>query len=481
MTVAEFDPDDAPMLLAGRPRKGRPVVISCPHDGAAVGRAHVGGAAELESAIAAAAAAAPATRRLPAHERAAILRRVADGLEADAEAGARLLALEAGKPIRQARVEVARAVITFRTAAGEAERPAGEWLALDGVPGGEGRSGLLRRVPVGPIAAITPFNFPLNLVAHKVAPAIAAGCPVVLKPAPQTPLSALRLGALIVAAGWPAGALSVLPLDVADAGPLVDDPRLRLLSFTGSPGVGWALKARAPRKRVTLELGGNAGVIIHDDADLEQAAERCVAGGFAYAGQTCISVQRIFVQAAGYDAFLAALLPRVRALRLEPPLSETADLSSLINDVEASRVAEWMAEARAAGARVLCGGSLEGRCMIPTVVADAAPGLRIQCAEVFAPLVTVQPYETFAAALAAVNDTPYGLQAGVFTRDIGRIFQAADALEVGALLINEVPTWRLDPMPYGGVKESGVGREGVRYAIEEMTEPRLLVLPTGSG
>ncbi|MDZ4719309.1 MAG: aldehyde dehydrogenase family protein, partial [Roseiflexaceae bacterium] len=346
-------------------------------------------------------------------------------------------------------------------------------------PGGENRQGILRRFPIGPIAAISPFNFPLNLVSHKLAPAIAAGCPIVLKPASQTPITALKLARIIADAGWPAEALSVLPLNSRDAGPLVEDERFKLLSFTGSPIVGWDLKRRAGRKRVTLELGGNAGVIVHDDADLAFSVARTVVGGFSYAGQTCISVQRIFVHEAIFEGFMDQFVPAVQALKLGHPLDPASDLSALISAGEGDRIAEWLSEARAAGAEVLIGGNVNAGVVEPTIVVKAGPQLRVNCQEIFAPVVTVQTYRDFGDALAAVNDSDFGLQAGIFTRDIGRIFEAYDTLDVGGLIVNDVPTWRVDPMPYGGVKQSGFGREGLKYAIEEMTEPKLLVLNLG--
>ena len=365
---------------------------------------------------------------------------------------------------------------TFATAAEEATRFHDEVLHLDALPGGENRPAIMRRFPLGPIAAISPFNFPLNLVSHKLAPAIAAGCPVVLKPASQTPIVALKLARIIIAAGWPAAALSVLPLQSKDAGPLVEDDRFKLLTFTGSPSVGWDMKARAGHKRVTLELGGNAGVIVHSDANLAFAAERCVVGGFAYAGQSCISVQRVFVHAPAYEEFMDAFVPKVRALKVGHPLDESTDLGSLISQDEGARVGAWLQEARDQGAECLVGGDVHGGVIAPTVVVKAGPDLKVNNHEIFAPVVTVQTYRDFDEALAAVNNSNFGLQAGVFTADVKRIFRAYEALEVGGVMANEVPTWRTDPMPYGGVKQSGFGREGLKYAIEEMTEPKLLVI-----
>ncbi|MBK9943801.1 MAG: aldehyde dehydrogenase family protein [Kouleothrix sp.] len=463
-------------VLAGEQRAGVPYTVACPYDGAPIATVHRAGPADLEQATQAAVRAFAATRALPGHRRAAVLRKVADTIAARAEELARTIALEAGKPIRQARIEVGRSVGTFATAAEEATRFHDEVLHLDALAGGEGRPAIVRRFPIGPIAAIAPFNFPLNLVSHKLAPAIAAGCPVVLKPASQTPISALKLAGIILEAGWPAEALSVLPINSRDAAPLVEDDRFALLTFTGSPAVGWAMKGRAGRKRVTLELGGNAGVIVHDDANLAFAAERCVVGGYSYAGQSCISVQRVFVHAGAYEQFMDAFVPRVRALKVGHPLDEATDLGSVINADEGERVGAWLAEARAAGAECLVGGDVRQGVVQPTVVVRAGPELKVNRQELFAPVVTVQTYTTFEQALAAVNDSNFGLQAGVFTNDIKRIFQAYEALEVGGVMVNEVPTWRLDPMPYGGVKQSGFGREGLRYAIEEMTEPRLLVI-----
>lgn len=463
-------------FLAGEWRAGTPYTVSCPYDGAPVATVHRAGPQDLEQAIQAAVRAFEETRRTPLHRRAAALRKISETIAARAEDLARTIALEAGKPIRQARAEVARSVTTFGAAAEEAARSHDEALRLDAAPGGEGRQAIVRRFPIGPVAAITPFNFPVNLVAHKLAPAIAAGCPVVLKPASQTPISALKLAEIIAESGWPPQALSVLPLSSDDAAPLVEDERFKLLTFTGSPAVGWDMKRRAGRKRVTLELGGNAGCIVHSDADLRVAADRCVTGGFSYAGQSCISVQRIFVHAPAYEEFMDLFVPKVRSLKVGHPLDEDTDLGSLIGVRDGERVAEWLAEARASGAECLVGGDVRGSVVQPTVVVKAGPQLRVNSQEIFAPVVTVQTYERFEEALAAVNDSDYGLQAGVFTRDVGRIFQAYEALEVGGVIVGDVPTWRIDPMPYGGVKQSGFGREGLKYAIEEMTEPKLLVI-----
>jgi glyceraldehyde-3-phosphate dehydrogenase (NADP+) len=367
-------------------------------------------------------------------------------------------------------------VFTFKVAAEESTRIYGEYLPLDALEAGKDRWGIVRRYPLGPIAAITPFNFPLNLVAHKVAPAIAAGCTLVLKPAPQTPVTALMLAKIVQEAGWPGGALSVLPLSNEDAVPLIEDPRIKMLTFTGSGAVGWALKNRAGKKRVTLELGGNAAVVVHSDADLDYAADRCVNLGFGYSGQSCISAQRILVHSDVYEKFLAMILERVAKLKTGDPLDETTDLGPLIREADAVRAESWVQEAVAAGARLHCGGTRRGSILEPAILTNTQPQMKVNCMEVFAPVKTVEPYITLDEAIKRVNDSPYGLQAGIFSRDMGLIFRAFDEIETGGVMANEVPTWRADQMPYGGVKDSGLGREGLRYAIEEMTERKLLVL-----
>jgi acyl-CoA reductase-like NAD-dependent aldehyde dehydrogenase len=456
--------------------KGQPVEILAPYDGAVVGSTFLGSAAHLETAIRSAVRAFEETRRMPTYERQRILHAVAGGISERREEFARMMAAEAGKPMKAARGEVERAIFTFTIAAEESTRITGEWLPLDLQEAMAGRSAIVRRFALGPIAAITPFNFPLNLVAHKLAPAMAAGCTMVLKPAPQTPFSALLLAEVVQQAGWPDGALSVLPLANADAERMVTDDRLKLLTFTGSGAVGWALKAKAGKKRVALELGGNAGVIIHGDANLEYAAERCAVGGFSYAGQSCISVQRILVQRGVYDKFLADFLPRVAKLKMGDPLDDSTDVGPMINEAAARRAEEWVQEAVAGGAEVLAGGKRRGSLFEPTVLTRTRHEMRVSCEEVFAPVVLVELYDEFGDALREVNNSPYGLQAGIFTRDAKLIFSAYEALEVGGVIAGDVPTFRIDHMPYGGIKDSGLGREGLRYAIEEMTERKLLVL-----
>ncbi|HEU4450388.1 MAG TPA: aldehyde dehydrogenase family protein [Gaiellaceae bacterium] len=464
-------------LVGGRTAlTGDAVEVRSPYDGRLVAVVHRAGPEEIEEAITRAVQAFEETRRLPSWRRAEILERIAALVAGRRDELARAIALEAGKPVKTARVEVDRASFTFRIAAEESKRIGGEIVPLDWAPGMEGRIAHVRRVPLGPVAGITPFNFPLNLVVHKVAPALAAGDPIVIRPASQTPASALLLGEMALEAGWPAGGIAVVPSSTETAAPLVEDDRIRMLTFTGSPAVGWALKARAGRKRVTLELGGNAGVIVNADADVPFAAERVAWGGFVYAGQTCISVQRVLVHDDVHDRFLAEFLPRVEALRAGDPLEEETDVGPLIDDGASARVAEWVEEALAGGAEALAGGRGEGRLWQPTVLAGAAETMRVSCREAFAPLVVVSRFEDVGDAIAGVDRSDYGLQAGIFTRDWPTIRRAFEEIEVGGLVVNDVPTFRIDHMPYGGVKQSGLGREGVRYAIEEMTELRLLAL-----
>ncbi len=466
-----------PFLLAGElvERSARREIRS-PWSGEVVGTASFGSAEDVRTAIDAAHRAAPEARRLPAHERSAVLGRIRAGIEARRDELAQLLAAEAGKPITAARAEVARMLATFQDGIDESKRIEGELLPLDAVPAGTGRTGLLRRFPLAPITAITPFNFPLNLAAHKLAPAIACGASIVLKPPPQDPLTSLALAEIIAGAGYPRGAVSIVPCSVEDASPLIDDPRIRMITFTGSAKAGWAIRARAIGKKVTLELGGNAAAIIEPDADLEHAVKRCATGGFGYAGQSCISVQRIIAHADIAERFSDMLVAQVARLRTGDPMEEATEVGPMIDEANARRAEAWVSEAVAGGARIAAGGKRSGSVLDATVLLDTTPAMKVNAEEIFAPVVTVRPYDRFEQALALVNDSPYGLQAGLFTFDIRRIMQAYEELDVGGIIVNDVPTWRVDQMPYGGVKMSGLGREGVRYAIEDMTEPRLLVL-----
>lgn len=467
------------MLLAGRwTDSPASIAVRNPFDGSVVADVAKAGPAELEKAAVAAVAAFEKTRRLSSGAKSSFLAATSAGLARRKEEIARTIALEAGKPIKLARGEVDRAVHTFSVAADEARRIGGEVIPLDVTPATEGRLGITRRFPLGPVLAISPFNFPLNLVAHKLAPALAAGNPFVHKPASATPLTALLLGEILLEAGAPPEAVSILPSSGADAERLVADERFRGLTFTGSPDVGWRLREKAGKKRVLLELGGNAAVVIHEDADLALALDRMVVGSFAYSGQVCISVQRIYVHEPVYADFVRKLVERAKALKLGNPLDEAADLGPLLDDAAAARVESWVAEAVSGGARALCGGKRDGRFYLPTVLENVAPSMKVHGCEVFGPVVNVYPYREFEEALRLVNDSPYGLQAGVFTRDAGRIFRAFEALEVGGVIVDDAPTFRVDHMPYGGEKDSGLGREGVRYAIEEMTQPRLLAIRT---
>lgn len=452
------------------------VDVTSPYDQRVVGRVSMALPEHVRQAMDAAARAFVVTRKLGGYERQSALAKIASELTEQAEDFAQCISAEAGKPIRTARQEVERAAFCFQYAAEEATRLTGEILPLDAQAFAANRVGLLRRVALGPVAAITPFNFPLNLVAHKIAPAMAAGCSIVLKPASKTPLVALMLADLINRSGYPKEAVSILPMTAETASLLVEDERFKLLTFTGSAAAGWALKARAGKKKVALELGGNAGCIVHSDCDLDHAVARCVAGSFGYAGQSCISVQRILVESCIFDEFVKKLGLATQKLRLGDPGEEATDVGPMIRLADAERADQWIAEAVALGARVICGGTRSGAMLTPTVLTGTAETQKVNCEEIFAPVVTVERYGEFGEALERVNRSPYGLQAGVFTRDIKRIMRAYDELEVGGVIAGDVPTFRIDHMPYGGVKDSGSGREGIRYAIEEMTEPKLLVI-----
>ncbi len=456
--------------------EGDVIEIRSPYDGSVVGSLFQGERQHAEAAISAAVKAFGTTRRLPAFERQRVLRQVAQTISQHKEDFARTIMQEAGKPIKAARTEVERAIFTFNVAAEESTRIYGEFMPLDWQEYTSGRWAIVRRFPLGPIAGITPFNFPLNLVAHKVAPAMASGCSMVLKPAPQTPLTALLLAEAVQQAGWPDGALNVVPLSNEDAGLLVSDDRIKLISFTGSASVGWDIKRRAGKKKVVLELGGNGGVIVHSDTDIEFAAERCVTGGFSYAGQTCISVQRILVQRAVAGKFTDFLVDAAKKLKTGDPSDDFTDVGPMIRESDAIRASNWIQEAVRGGARILCGGQREGSVLQPTVLTATRPEMKVNCEEIFAPVVTIEPYDDFYDAVRQMNQSQYGLQAGVFTRDTKLLFDAYEELEVGGVIAGDVPTFRIDQMPYGGVKDSGLGREGLRYAIEEMTEPKLLVM-----
>ncbi len=454
-----------------------PVSVLRPGDpGQTVAVTFHAGEAEYERAVVGALAAEKPMAVLPAYERATALRSISDGILARTGELATQLAAEAGKPIRDATTEIERGALTFRLAAEEAERQYGEVLPLDINPASRDRVGIVRRFPIGAVAAISPFNLPLGLAAHKVAPAIAAGCPVVLKPPSNAPLTMLSIAELVDQTALPPGALSVLPMTREIGDRLVTDPRFKLLSFTGSPDAGWAMKERAGKKKVVLELGSNSAAIVDEDADIVWAAERCAYGAFKYSGQLCISVQRVLIHDRVWDEFLDAFLERARALRVGDPLDPQTDIGPMISLASTERLQLWIDDAVAAGGRLLLEGSTDGVFMSPTVLTDVPASATICREEAFGPVAIVSRFSDFDAALREVNDSRFGLQAGVFTNALAHAWKAFEQLHVGNVIVNDSPTYRVDSMPFGGVKDSGVGREGLRWAIEDMTEPRMLVL-----
>jgi acyl-CoA reductase-like NAD-dependent aldehyde dehydrogenase len=465
-----------PFYIAGDWRTGQGTLeVMSPWDGSVVAELGVPTDADVEEAVASAVATFRESRHLPTHVRADALshvsRRIAERVDEIAETVAR----EGGKPIKWSKVEVTRAISTFRWGAEEARRFGGEFLPLDTEASLGSRAGIVRRFPFGPVLGISPFNFPVNLVAHKIAPALAVGAPIVIKPAGVTPLGALALAELFDETDLPKGMLSVLPISSERAQKLVEDSRFKKFTFTGS-GIGWKLKGLDPRKHVTLELGGNAGVIVHSDADLDHAAGRIAIGGYYQAGQSCISVQRVLIQSEVYDDFVARLVKQVESLKVGDPMDPTVDVGPLIDRGALERIDAWVKEAVSQGAEILTGGRREDPLYYPTILANTTPEMRVRCEEIFGPVITVQPYQTFEEAVAEVNNSPYGLQAGVFTSSIERAMLAHRELEVGGVIVNDTSAFRADQMPYGGSKESGYGREGLRYAMEELTEPRIMVL-----
>lgn len=449
--------------------------VENPYSGEVMANVYLAGKAELENSINAAQSVRKQLANLPAYERSNALLTVAQYLKERRQSIAETLSLEAAKPIKLALGEVDRAIQTFLVGAEEAKRLPSEYLSLDWTPAGKGKEGIVKYFPIGLVAAISPFNFPLNLTAHKLAPAIAAGCPIILKPARSTPLSALALAEAFDATALPKGSVSILPMDRVSGNQLVTDDRFALLTFTGSPQVGWKMKSEAGRKRVVLELGGNAGVIVSDSCNLAMAVEKCVSGAFSYAGQVCIHTQRIYVQRNIFDSFLEKFLSLVDQLRVGPPDHLDTDISSMIDEANAIRVEQWINEAVDQGARVLYGGARVGTLHGPTVLTGTQPSMKVCSLEVFGPVVSVEPFDRFDEAVEAINNSPYGLQAGVFTNSIQEMNHAFSDLNVGGVIVNDVPTFRVDHMPYGGVKDSGLGREGVKYAMHDMLEPRLLV------
>jgi acyl-CoA reductase-like NAD-dependent aldehyde dehydrogenase len=454
----------------------QPLEVRSPYTGDLIGVSYQARRDQLEQAIVAAERAFDTTRTMPTYERVALLLALAAGLKERRDEVAQMISAEAGKPIRDAEVETDRGVFTLQTAAEEAKRLHGEVIPLDLMAASKGRSGIVRRFPIGPIAGISPFNFPLNLALHKLAPAIAAGNTIVLKPPSRDPLTMLLFAEIVEAAGVPKGAVSIMPMDREVGDALVEDPRFKLLSFTGSPDVGWEMKRRAGMKKVVLELGGNAGVIIDSDADLDFAVSRIRTGAFAYSGQVCISVQRVFVVEDVYDQFRDKFVDAVKTIKLGDPNDRATDIGPMIDEKAILRTQAWIDQATAGGARVLTGGSSEGTFFQPTVIENADPASAVCAKEAFAPLVTLAPVKSFGEAIRKLNDSEYGLQAGVFTNSLEKALVAHENIDVGGVVINDIPTYRIDHMPYGGVKASGLGREGLKYAIEDMTEPRLMVI-----
>ena len=458
-------------------RKSPRTSIKSPYDGSVVGKVVFGDEKDFDRALRSACESFKIISTMPAHDRARMLRRISAILAERKQELAEIIRDEAGKPITLALREVERAVSTFALAADEALRIDGSCLPLDNTAVGAGRTGLYRRFPLGPILGITPFNFPLNLVCHKVAPAIAAGNSIVIKPSSQTPMSALTLQQISNYAGLPAGVLNVVPCPSSVAGKFTGDPRIRMVTFTGSAEVGWGIKQRAGKARVTLELGGNAATIVEPDCDMENAARRLAAGAFSYAGQTCISVQRIYAHESVFDNLLEMLMHFAgHDIKCGDPSDPDVICGPMIDTTNADRIEEWIKEAREAGAKVRRFGRRKSNVVPPTVLTNVDPTLRISDCEAFGPIAIVDSYKSFDEAIAKVNDTRYGLQAGIFTNDIGKLMKAFRELEVGGVIHNDTSNYRSDPMPYGGTKDSGLGREGLRYAIEEMTEPRLLVI-----
>ncbi|MEE4198895.1 MAG: aldehyde dehydrogenase family protein [Bacteroidales bacterium] len=456
----------------------RKLKVLTPFDNRVIAETYLAGKEELERAIVKAQSVKSVLRDMPSYKRYNILMHIADQLQEKRNDLALILAHEAGKPLKYAMGEINRAIQVFTVAAEEAKRLPREYVSIDWTAAGEKKEGLVKYFPVGIIAGIAPFNFPLNLAAHKIAPAIASGNAIIIKPARSTPLSVLELAKIIDQTDLPRGAFSVLPMDREAGNQLVTDERFSMLSFTGSPHVGWKMKANAGRKKVVLELGGNAGVIVSDQADLDLAVKKCLAGGYAYSGQVCIHVQRILVHEKIFDEFVDKFIAETRKLKFGAPQNEDTDISVMIDEENAQRVEEWVNEAMDAGAKILYGGKRKGAFYEPTVITNTNREMKVCALEVFGPVVTVEKFSEFAQAVQMINDSEYGLQAGVFTRLISEMNHSLNEIEAGGIIINDVPTFRVDHMPYGGIKNSGFGREGVKYAIQEMMEPRLLIKNT---
>ena len=471
--------DSYPYYLANRPEApNQDLEVLDKYSGEVATRVAMADEAAIDRAIDAAVAAAEPMARMAAYERQAVLNHCVARFQERSEELAQALCIEAGKPIKDSRGEVGRLIDTFRVAAEESVRITGEVLPLDISPRARGYQGMWKRVPIGPCSFIAPFNFPLNLAAHKVAPALAIGCPFVLKPASLTPIGAIVIGEVLAETDLPEGAFSVLPCRRDGARLFTEDDRLKLLSFTGSPGVGWDLKARAGKKPVVLELGGNAAVVVDHDADLDDAVDRIVFGAFYQSGQSCIGVQRILAHESVYDALRERLVEKTAALKMGDPRDEETFIGPMISEGEASRLHGWIESAVASGAKLLCGGKREGTLLEATLLEEVPKDEDVVCQEAFGPVAVLSRFGDFDEALRAVNDSVFGLQAGIFTRDLYKMQKAWDVLDVGGVVIGDVPSWRVDHMPYGGVKESGLGREGIRFAMEDMSEVRLLVIRT---
>jgi acyl-CoA reductase-like NAD-dependent aldehyde dehydrogenase len=466
-----------PFLVNGDWRTGEGTFeVKSPYDDSVVDEVGVPTDADVEEAAATAHETFKRSQHLPIHVRSEALDHISKRLSETIDENAKLIAREGGKPLKWATVEATRAVSTFRWASEVIRHGNDEMMRLDTEASLGSRMGLLRRFPIGPVLGITPFNFPLNLVAHKVAPALGVGAPIVVKPASATPIGSLRLAEFFAETDLPKGMYQVLPVRSKVADGMARDDRYRKISFTGSAAIGWYLKNLDPKKKVTLELGGNAGVIVHSDADLDHAAARIAFGGYYQAGQSCISVQRVLVASEVYDEFAVRLVKQIESLKVGDPMDPTVDVGPVIDKGEVTRIGEWVQEAVAQGAELLTGGTGEGPMFQPTLLSQTTPEMKVRCEEIFGPVVTISPYQTFEDALAEVNNSKYGLQAGVFTNDINRAFEAHRTLEVGGVIVNDVSAFRADQMPYGGSKDSGFGREGLRFAMEEMTEPRIMVL-----
>ena len=464
------------LLIGKQPIKGTSVLpVVNPFTGETFAEVCLAESAEIDKAINLAEEAFKKTRVLPSYQRSRLCAEVASGIQDSSEEFAKIIVQESGKPLIYARTEVARSVSTFEIASQEALRLDGEMLTLDITESAHGKAGLTRRFPIGPIAGISPFNFPLNLVAHKVAPALACGNPIIIKPASSTPLTALLLEKIVQNTQAIEGSLSVLPCTSKNAAPLVEDPRLKMVTFTGSPDVGWGIKKRAGRKKVVLELGGNAGVIVEPDAEIDLAAKKIAFGAFVYSGQVCISVQRVFVHASKHDDFLNSLINETQAFRSGDPLDEKVTMGPMIDLESAERIESWVNEAVAEGAKIQTGGKRVKNYYPPTILTNVNPNLPVACREAFGPILIVNTYTNFNNAIKAVNNTDFGLQAGVFTNNMNKALGAFNQLDVGGVVINDIPTFRVDNMPYGGVKDSGFGREGIKYSLREMTEIKLLV------